>query len=183
MSRESKYASHLPVLKMLYEIRPYNNVLEFGCGNYSTKYFVENCNHVTSIENMDEKWYDKIKNEIKSDRFTISYAYGFGAVESFKKFRKNYDFIFVDGIERPECINASFEHSPVIAIHDVGMRAIKRGGLAKVLPKLVGNYYKMFVVNLAMPNTTIFTNDDFIINSLRKNKNCYEVSWNLREIK
>jgi len=171
MKIKDKFASHLPLLELLNVLSPYNNVLEFGCGLYSTKYFVEHCKKCLSIENKDEAWYQRIKNEIKGSN--IVYHYGMEAVDWFKTTTDKYDLIFVDGIVRQECISASFQRSPIIAVHDVGLMAIRRNYLAKIRKD---DDYKIYVANVAYPSTSVFISDKKLIEKLDP-KIFIEIRW------
>ena len=160
MGKEQKYASHLPVFEELFKMSSFSNVLEFGCGNYSTKFFIDNCDKVTSIENWDEKWYNKIKKEIKNSKHTLLYSKGIKAIDYLKN--NYYDLIFVDADKRQECINASFGRTSVIVVHDLDRKNINRG----FLKGIINNNYILFMANIAHPATSIFTNDRYLIEKL-----------------
>lgn len=176
--RNSKCSSHLPVLKLLYSIKPFKNVLEFGCGNYSTKYFLEVCDHVTSIENMSLEWFNKINSEITSSKLNISYKYADESSKWMKNNKQTYDLIFVDGIElngeRENCVNASFNKSPIIAIHDRGLRSIKKGWLTKINKP---DNYALIIVDLDYPTTPLFVSDVNLIQQLKTNEKYLKGNW------
>jgi hypothetical protein len=158
-----KIASHLPVLEFIYSIRPFYNVLEFGCGNYSTKYFDGICNNVTSIEMKSYEWYEKIKKEVKMADVK------FMKIEEITNWinenNKYYDLIFVDGINRRECIDISFNKAPVIALHDHGLRAAKLG-FFKQLKKY--DNYELVMLDIAQPTTSLFISDVKLLSELKK---------------
>jgi len=163
MSKEAKYASHLPVFEELFKMSSFKNVLEFGCGNYSTSFFLDHCDKVTSIENWDENWYNKIKQEISSKKHTLIYSKGIGAIDYLKN--DYYDLIFVDADKRQECINASFGKSSVIVVHDLGHKNIGKG----FLKGIIANNYILFMATISYPATSIFTNDRYLIEKLSNN--------------
>jgi len=165
MSKEEEYATHLPILKDIYTLAKFKNIFEFGCGNYSTKFFLEVCDKLTSIENFDKSWYDKIKQEIVSDKFTILYSAGTSAIGHLKD-DDQYDLIFVDSGHRQACMNASFGHAPIIIVHDLGLRRIKRG-FVNDKNKCAG--YKMFTNLKYCPATSVFLKDASLIEQLAKN--------------
>lgn len=121
------YGSHLDFLNEELEKAPDKiNVLEFGCGRFSTFTFL-NCKKVKlvcSIEMQDKNYLNELKKEIKSKRW----IYGF--METFKFAEMNaLDFIrwykphiaLVDGHmdSRPECVNICVSMKvPVIVAHD-----------------------------------------------------------------
>lgn len=158
----NRYASHLPLLKNLKTLTDYQTVLEFGCGLYSTKFFVENCKQVWSVENMHEDWASEVRSKIKGSN--VIYLKGLEAVESFRHSKANYDLIFVDGTNRQECVNVSFGRTPLIVVHDLGFKQIKTGWLRSVKK----NDYKLFVTYYANPPTALFANDSELINKLDK---------------
>ena len=59
-------ATHLPTFEALFAKHKIKKVLEFGCGMFSTKFFVGQGCDVTSIEMQNIPWYDKIKEELPS---------------------------------------------------------------------------------------------------------------------
>src|ERR1044072_7607495 len=68
---ENAYATHLPVLIGLAGIRPLRRVLEFGCGHYSTKTFLQrsvfpDLEELHSVEN-DPAWAETVREVIKHD--------------------------------------------------------------------------------------------------------------------
>ena len=170
---EAKYASHLPVLKLLYQIKPYDHVLEFGSGMFSTKYFVSICRSIVSLENEKVEWFNKMTEEIGT--FHTHFNYKFlpyqESVDWFNSITDKFDFIFVDGGIREQCLNASFGRASTIAIHDRGCRSWRTGAFNTV----EGKEYTAFVVGLAMPNTTVFSIDPYIINALSGNANCVRI--------
>ena len=170
MSKESKYASHLPVLKLIYSLRNYYNVLEFGCGNYSTKYFIYNCKNVTSIEMQNEQWFNKIKTEVNDNTFYMPKKEG---VEWLKNTKDIYDLILVDGINRVDCINASFGRTDIIVLHDIGLKAIKCKSYQGIQNN---NGYEFLLMNMDYPNTGIFTKDIELADKLKMNEGYVKVN-------
>ena len=171
MSRELKHASHLPVLKAIYSFMPFKNVLEFGCGNYSTKFFAEVCERLISIENKDINWYNKIKNEIKEAEFI--FKHGIEAIQIFERDAVIYDLIFIDGINRQECNNASFGRSPIIVVHDLS----PRGAEAYLKDVVKNKNYELVLMNGEYPATGIFTSNKELIKQLSTIKGFIKYNW------
>lgn len=110
-------ATHLPVLEKLYQQYRFRKVLEFGCGLYSTRFFVEHGCVVTSIEMQSQDWFDKVKTALPAVDLRI--ALGPDAWRN-EKLEERYDLIFVDGHgdSRPECLEWAKYHTDLIVAHD-----------------------------------------------------------------
>jgi hypothetical protein len=109
------------ILKSLVKILKPNKVLETGMGFGSTKFFVDNGIHTTSIEMQSCDWYEKVCKEIKDNGLFTSYlSLGTSGVVEIIDSLDRFDFIFVDGHgeNRWEQINTSFRHTNVIVTHD-----------------------------------------------------------------
>lgn len=63
LSDREGHASHLEILEMIHAVEPISKVLEYGCGRYSTPWFVENCDYVRSVE-LAQKWLDIAAEQI-----------------------------------------------------------------------------------------------------------------------
>jgi hypothetical protein len=59
-----KYASHLSTLEIIFAHSNIKDVFEYGCGRYSTKFFIDHANTVTSVEMHHEKWSNRVKKGI-----------------------------------------------------------------------------------------------------------------------
>ena len=118
MNREG-VGSHLTLLEEIFKLKKINTVLEFGCGDYSTDFFVNNCEHVTSVEMQNQGWFDKISEKNKDNpKWRGILALGPREFEKLK-FEK-IDLCFVDGHgdSRPEQINRIQPHTDIIVAHD-----------------------------------------------------------------
>jgi hypothetical protein len=110
-------ATHLPVWEELFNEHAIKTVLEFGCGLFSTKLFVEKGCEVTSIEMQDKKWFDAVKQALP----TVDLRLALGPMEWAKEpLAERYDAIFVDGHgdTRPECLEWAKAHTDLIVAHD-----------------------------------------------------------------
>ena len=111
-------ATHLPVFKFLFAKYPYiKDVLEFGCGLYSTPMFIENGCNVTSIEMQHESWYERVQEFCPKADVRLSLGPMTWQTQPLKS---RYDLIFVDGHgdSRPECMMWAKDHTNIIVAHD-----------------------------------------------------------------
>jgi len=92
-------------------------VLEFGCGEYSTGFFVGQGASVTSVEMQDEGWAEKVKGMYPDVNMVVCLG-----KDSWQElaYEERYDLIFVDGHggSRPECVNWAKDHTDIIVAHD-----------------------------------------------------------------
>ena len=110
-------ATHLPIWDELFKTHKIKTVLEFGCGLYSTKKFVDEGCDVTSIEMQDKHWFNRIWHEIPKARLILA----LGPFEwKNLPLADHYDAIFVDGHgdSRPECLEWAKGHTDLIVAHD-----------------------------------------------------------------
>ena len=111
------YSSHILVFKKILETYDINNVLEFGMGTYSTKYFADNCENVVSVEQEDRKWFDKINSEIKNPSLHTMFEID----PKFDKEEVKFDLVFSDGAAATRYLvgNLAMERDvPVVVLHD-----------------------------------------------------------------
>lgn len=152
------YATHLPMLGYIWDwyFRGVGaRVLEFGCGESSTKFFVERGCDVTSIEMQDVLWHDRIKAMFPG----VDMRLALGPDEWRKLALGNsYDFIFIDGhiLTRPECLNWAFGKAPLVAAHDTQASCY---GWERVMP--VG--YDILVFKSYGVTTTLFIEEGYRI--------------------
>lgn len=108
-------ATHLPILCALLAHGGIKKVLEFGCGNYSTRVFLDAGCDLTSIEMQSQSWYDEIKPGHPDLRFALG-----PFVWRDEPLADRYDLIFVDGHgdSRPECLMWAKGHTDLIVAHD-----------------------------------------------------------------
>ena len=110
-------ATHLPVWDELFKKHKIKDVLEFGCGMYSTKKFSDEGCNVTSIEMQHEPWFTKVSRELPN----VNVLLALGPFEwRSLPLRDHYDAIFVDGHgdSRPECLEWAKAHTDLIVAHD-----------------------------------------------------------------
>lgn len=169
--------SHLPVLRAVCSaiepclLSPIKS-LEFGCGDYSTVFFIAfGCEHHaievigTEHDERSREWYQLIKDKF-GDKAHISIAIMHDAMHMLADIKP--DITFVDGAGyRVECVNKSFAHSSVIIAHDTeaecygwervrvpyGWTQLTRG--SDVVPDPIGEW------------TTVWTRNDNVINALK----------------
>jgi hypothetical protein len=127
---ENDYATHVPILIGLARMREIKNVLEFGCGHYSTLTFLNRAafpqlEKLHSIEN-DSSWSESISDVARHDeRWTLRVVEGDIAPFVSELDLESFDLILIDdsktSAERAAtiCAVASKEpQRPLIAIHD-----------------------------------------------------------------
>ena len=127
---ENAYATHLPVLIGLAAIRPLRRVLEFGCGHYSTKTFLQRSvfpelEELQSVEN-DRSWAETMRELIEHDpRSSLTVVSGAmsAAVRNFDL--EAFDLILVDDSTNAEDRAATIRalaslhpSNPWLVIHD-----------------------------------------------------------------
>ena len=95
------YATHVPVLIGLAALRRVERVLEFGCGNYSTKTFLNrtafpDLRELQSVEN-DRAWAEQLRGAVGGDaRCVVNVVSGAvsNAVERFDL--ESFDLVLID---------------------------------------------------------------------------------------
>jgi hypothetical protein len=127
---QNAYATHIPILIGVAALRPIRRVLEFGCGHYSTKTFLNRAafpdlKELQSVEN-DPAWAETVRQAIEDDaRCTVSVVSGemFAAVRQFDL--ETFDLILVDDStnaeERAQTIRALSSRRPLnpwLVVHD-----------------------------------------------------------------
>jgi len=127
---ENDYATHVPILIGLARMREIRNVLEFGCGRYSTLTFLNRAafphlERLHSVEN-DLAWGETINEIAKHDeRWSLRLVSGEIAPSVAELDLESFDLIFIDdsktSSERVATIGAVAQKQPqrpLIAIHD-----------------------------------------------------------------
>jgi len=116
------YSSHLFVLEKLFSSFDISRVLEFGLGRYSTAFFVEHCDSVTSVEQESREWYEKMKAEINSSRWRHIFEADPRAVfERFDAGNENFELVLSDGAARTRVLAANLameRNVPWLVLHD-----------------------------------------------------------------
>jgi len=116
---DDPYSTHLELLNFVFEHFKIKNVVEFGCGHFSTLFFLEKGVKLMSIEMQEKKWYDEINAYYgKYSGFQLVFSPG---AHGFKKLKiDNCDLCLVDGHlnSRPDTANFMFNKADIIICHD-----------------------------------------------------------------
>jgi predicted O-methyltransferase YrrM len=110
-------ATHLPILRDLLKCGGIKTVLEFGCGMYSTKAFLDAGCELTSIEMQSESWFSLAQSLYPGHDIRLALgAYEWQTLD----LKPRYDLIFVDGHgdSRPDCMEWAKYHTDLIVAHD-----------------------------------------------------------------
>ena len=124
------YTTHIPILVALAQHFRIEQVLELGCGNFSTPTFLNqrvfpNVKRLDSFDH-DESWIKKVSVQVGNDPRYYPHFIG-GSVSSalFETFIEKFDLVFVDdsttAAERSETIRKLSARKPanvLIVIHD-----------------------------------------------------------------
>lgn len=127
---ENAYATHLPVLIGLAALRPIRRVLEFGCGHYSTKTFLQRAvfpdlKELQSVEN-DPAWGETMREATGDDpRSTVTVVSG-AMSDAVRRFDlEAFDLILVDDSTNAEdraatirALSSLHPLNPWLVIHD-----------------------------------------------------------------
>lgn len=124
------YATHIPILIGLARLREIRNVLEFGCGNYSTLTFLNrsafpHLERLHSVEN-DDSWASTLQEAAKNDdRWALQVVNGEISECVSDLDLESFDLILIDdsqtSVQRAATIRAVAHKQPQhpwIAIHD-----------------------------------------------------------------
>lgn len=121
MKKKSKYSSHLYVLKRIPKLLDIKRVIEFGCGEFSTKIFLKYpaIQNLYSLES-DTKWYHDFLKELKDERLTRILSPEDELIEIAKTLGR-VDLVFVDGKAehyRGPTMLAAKEMTDLVVAHD-----------------------------------------------------------------
>ena len=124
------YATHVPVLIGLTAFRRFERVLEFGCGNYSTKTFLDrtafpHLRELQSVEN-DTAWAEQLRGAVGGDARIVMNVVSGAISDTVGRFDlESFDLVLIDdskeAIERAATIRAVFAAGTErtwIVIHD-----------------------------------------------------------------
>lgn len=158
------YNSHLSVLEKILTTFEIGNVLEFGLGIFSTPLFVKYAKKVVSIEQMNEKWQEIIKAEIKSANWRSFFQPDPQIVfDCFDNSHSSFDLVFSDGDPITRCIVANLamkRNVPFVVLHDAEQIWCYRWDLLDIPPHYSRfNYSSLRKVN-DRKVTTVLTNKD-----------------------
>lgn len=103
-------------------------IFEYGSGN-STLFFASRVGSVTSAEH-NEKWYNEITRQMPSNVKLLLNTINTFYINSISNENTNYDLIFIDGIDRNECIVESIrflKDNGVIVLDDSEREEYQKG--------------------------------------------------------
>lgn len=123
------YATHMPMLEALVEFKKkLGNVVEFGMGNYSTKFLLQHSEHLVSFEMQSSDWYQAMLRNVfesKCSKCKIKWTpiWSLNDLHCYKLANQMFqevDLVFVDGHQdtRPECANQFMNKAETIIMHD-----------------------------------------------------------------
>ena len=119
----NNYGSHFCVFEKIFENFEVNTVLEFGLGEYSTRFFASHCQAVTSVEQNSKEWYEKIKREVESPKSQFVFEPDPAVVfEQFDANNQKPDLVFSDGsdLTRHTVANLAMKRDiRFVVLHDV----------------------------------------------------------------
>lgn len=163
------YATHVPILIGLAQIRKIRNVLEFGCGYYSTFTFLNrsafpDLERLQSVEN-DAAWAETIRETANDDdRWTLKLVNGeiANAVSSLEL--ESFDLILIDDSKNSEQRSATIRsvakkqpQHPWIVIHDFEIEEYR---------KAAGPFKKRHAFTAYNPETGLVCNESIDIKLL-----------------
>ena len=127
---QNDYATHVPVLIGLAALRRVERVLEFGCGNYSTKTFLNRAafpdlRELQSVEN-DGAWAEALRGVVGHDERCVPNVVDGAISDAVGRFDlESFDLVLIDdsknASERAATIRAVFKAGikrPWIVVHD-----------------------------------------------------------------
>jgi predicted O-methyltransferase YrrM len=136
------YATHVPILIGLARLRKIRNVLEFGCGYYSTLTFLNHSafphvERLQSVEN-DRSWAETINEVAKSDaRWTLRIVNTDIADSVTDLELESFDLIFIDDSKTSKqraatirAIEARNPQHPWVVIHDFEVDEYRKAAAA-----------------------------------------------------
>lgn len=167
-AREARHQSHLPVLDIIFKNTNVKSVFEYGSGLYSTRFFVDHAESVTTVEMNKIRWYQFAKDNLELPNAQILYLFKHEAVDYFVSNGKNYDLVFVDGDRelRKDCVQGAMNRAPIIVVHDIDLtwrRYIHRGWKDIIVP----DNYRIITMQIDYPSTTVYTSDENLFNILK----------------
>jgi predicted O-methyltransferase YrrM len=160
---EKDYATHIPILLGLARVTKVENVLELGCGDYSTRMFLNSTAFpsLVSLHSLetDQAWLDKIHAAVGDDPRVSTQFVSNGMRSMIDQMNlEKYDLIFVDDStsadDRAATIRAISANRPqraVVAIHDFEIQAYREAAAA---------FQNQFTFKAFNPQTGIVWNGD-----------------------
>lgn len=160
----SGYASHLPILSIVQSYLAAKDVIEFGCGTYSTPYLLSTCSSLITIE-LDDVWLKKVEG-ILEEKLKSRWK-GYVVKDEVQathdvNYVRECDMIFVDGGDPhqrhlivQECMDRNL--APAIVMHDT-----ERSLFAYHTMTLPGGWYYVRC-EADMPWTSVVTPDPNLV--------------------
>jgi len=160
------YGTHRPILEKLIEGAAIKTVLEFGTGNFSTDFFIDKVEHLTSIEQQRHNYfqqYEKKFGDRKDFDLKCMMGPGLGA-DWLRDYDGQFDLIFVDGdaVGRPLAINQAFNKTSIIVAHDT------ESGIYDWESVEVPEGWQVIEFKEKVPWTTVWTNNSEVVELLNK---------------
>ncbi|MHC4623894.1 MAG: hypothetical protein ACYS4W_08325 [Planctomycetota bacterium] len=116
------YSSHLFVFERIFEAFEIKSVLEFGMGKYSTTFFAERCESVTSVEQESQEWYERMTGEINLPNWRHVFQPDPRVLfEEFDAANQRFDLVFSDGAAQTRSLAANLameRNVPWVVLHD-----------------------------------------------------------------
>jgi predicted O-methyltransferase YrrM len=160
---EKDYATHIPVLLGLARVMRIENVLELGCGDYSTLTFLNavafpSLVSLHSLET-DQGWLDRIRAAVGDDPRVSTRLVSRGMRSMIEQTNlDDYDLVFVDDStsaeDRAATIRALSANRPkraVVVIHDFEIQAYREAAAA---------FQHQFIFKAFNPQTGVVWNGD-----------------------
>jgi len=158
--------SHIPVLDRVFNTVNPKEVLEFGTGDFSTRYFVERGCVLTSIETQNEQWFDSSQKINPNSLYlpdhdqVLNYA---------SRLSGKWDMIFVDNdVElRWQLLDRLQKNTDIIVSHDSEQSQYNFHAVT-LQPGWV-----MFDMVLFRPWSLVITCNQAVIESFKKHWPCW----------
>ncbi len=156
----SGYGSHLPILNLIFKAYPIKNVVEFGMGNFSTKYFMLKQCELMSVEMQDENWFVNLCKELlfdAKDHWNPICELGAAAWKNIQ-YPQSIDLCFVDGHvdSRADCVNFMFNKALIIVAHDFECNVYHWENI------IVPNNYRLIVYHNSAVQTAVYIHENLI---------------------
>jgi hypothetical protein len=156
------YLTHIPILLAAARWRPLAAILEFGCGDISTRSFLDRrffpqLQRLESYEN-DAAWADRLRQQVGADpRLNLHFVPGAVASVAGAIDLEQFDLIFIDDSstadERSATIRAvstKRPRRPVVVVHDFELLVYRAAA------QLFKHRYRLTGLN---PNTGVLSNE------------------------
>lgn len=114
------FSSHLKILEFIIDKFDIRSVFETGCGDFSTKLFLDKAKKVVSLETQNQSWFEKINSEFGNKKnYLCNIKLDFKGIYDFLGGLEKFDLCFVDGrCDRFRQVNYLFKKSNILVAHD-----------------------------------------------------------------